>query len=229
MWHCVSTAENLRKTWPHRDENSVPDLGDGSAKLGTVRKWLIVIGLVGVAAVVVVGLTQAGDDAPSPKTATTFTRAEVTAPLAGQPPKLAALHRRSGELVAGGLPRFDRELKALRGTPVVVNLWASWCGPCRFEIPFMQRAFRRHGTRVAFLGVNSDDSEGNARRMIGDLPMPYPSVVDDRANLAGRLGARGLPVTVFYDADGKQEYVHQGAYPTEEKLSEDIEKYTSAP
>jgi len=81
-----------------------------------VRKWLIVIGLVGVAAVVVVGLTQAGDDAPSPQTTTTFTKAEVTAPLAGQPPKLAALHGRSGELVAGGLPRFDRELKALRGT-----------------------------------------------------------------------------------------------------------------
>ena len=56
--------------------------------------------------------------------------------------------------------------------------------------------------------------------------MPYPRYVDDRANLAGRLGARGLPATVFYDADGKQEYVHQGAYPTEAKLSADIEKYT---
>jgi cytochrome c biogenesis protein CcmG, thiol:disulfide interchange protein DsbE len=192
-----------------------------------VRKWLIVIGLAAVAAVVVVGLTQAGDDAPSPTT-TTLTRAEVTEPLPGQPPELAALHRRSGELVPGGLPRFDRELRALRGTPVVVNLWASWCGPCRFEIPFMQRAFREHGTKVAFLGVNSDDSEGNATRMIGDLPMPYPSVVDDRANLAGRLGARGLPVTVFYDVDGKEEYVHQGAYRDEDQLSEDIEKYTSA-
>ena len=106
-----------------------------------------------------------------------------------------------------------------------MNLWASWCGPVPLEFPFMQRACRRHGTKVAFLGVNSDDSEGNAARMIlASLPMPYPSVVDDRANLAGRLGARGLPVTVFYDADGKQEYVHQGAYPTEEKLSEDIEQ-----
>jgi thiol-disulfide isomerase/thioredoxin len=228
VWHGVSTAGTLRKTWPHRDEDSVPDPGDGSGKLGTVRKWLIVIGLAAVAAVVVVGLTQAGGDTPSPKTTTTFTRAQVTAPLAGQPPKLAALHGRSGELIAGGLPRFDRELRSLRGTPVVVNLWASWCGPCRFEIPFMQRAFRDHGTNVAFLGVNSEDSESNAAKMIGDLPMPYPSVVDSRANLAGRLGARGLPVTVFYDADGKQEYVHQGAYSSEQKLSEDIERYTSA-
>jgi cytochrome c biogenesis protein CcmG, thiol:disulfide interchange protein DsbE len=193
-----------------------------------VRKWLIVIGLVAVAAVVVVGLTQAGGNADSPTTTKSLTVEEVRAPLAGQPPNLAQLHERSGELVSGGLAQFDRELKSLRGTPVVVNLWASWCGPCRFEIPFMQRAFREHGTKVAFLGVNSDDSEGNATRMIGDLPMPYPSVVDDRANLAGRLGARGLPVTVFYDADGKEEYVHQGAYRDEDQLSEDIEKYTSA-
>jgi cytochrome c biogenesis protein CcmG/thiol:disulfide interchange protein DsbE len=188
----------------------------------------MVIGLAAVAAVVVVGLTQAGDDAGSPKSTTTLTRAEVTAPLQGQPAKLAALHARSGVLVSGGLTRFDRELAALRGTPVVVNLWASWCGPCRFEIPFMQQAFRAHGTKVAFLGVNSDDADGNARKMVEDLPMPYPSIVDARAGLAGRLGARGLPVTVFYDANGKQEYVHQGAYPSAEKLSDDIEKYTSS-
>jgi cytochrome c biogenesis protein CcmG, thiol:disulfide interchange protein DsbE len=192
-----------------------------------VRKWLIVIGLVAVAAVVVVGLTQAGGNADSPTTTKSLTVEGVGAPLAGQPPNLAQLHERSGELVSGGLAQFDRELKSLRGTPVVVNLWASWCGPCRFEIPFMQRAFREHGTKVAFLGVNSDDAAGNAVRMVRDLPMPYPSVVDARANLAGRLGARGLPVTVFYDAEGKEQYVHQGAYPTAEKLSEDIEKYTS--
>ncbi len=192
-----------------------------------MRKWLIVLGLAAVAAVVVVGLTQAGGNDASPAHATTLSRAEVDAPLPGQPVKLAALHKRSGELIAGGLPRYDTELKALRGTPVVVNLWASWCGPCRFEIPFMQRAFRKHGTKVAFLGVNSEDSRDNAAKMVSDLPMPYPSIIDPRANLAGRLGAAGLPVTVFYDASGKQQYVHQGAYQDADKLSEDIDKYTS--
>jgi cytochrome c biogenesis protein CcmG, thiol:disulfide interchange protein DsbE len=192
-----------------------------------VRKWLIGIGALAIVAVVVIGLLQAGGDDSTASPPKSLTRAEVTAPLAGQPAKLAALHARSGELVTGGLGRFDRELRGLRGTPVVVNLWASWCGPCRFEIPFLQRQFRAHGTKVAFLGVNSDDADGNARRMIGELPMPYPSIVDDRASLANRLGARGLPVTVFYDAAGKQEYVHQGAYPSAEKLSEDIEKYAA--
>jgi thiol-disulfide isomerase/thioredoxin len=190
-----------------------------------VRTWLIGVGLLAVAAVVVVGLLQSSGDDSAASPPKSLSQAEVTKPLAGQPQKLAALHARSGKLVTGGLARFDRELKALRGTPVVVNLWASWCGPCRFEIPFLQRAFRDHGTKVAFLGVNSDDSADNAAKMVRELPMPYPSVVDDRANLVGRLGARGLPVTVFYDAEGKQEYVHQGAYPSADKLSEGIEKY----
>jgi cytochrome c biogenesis protein CcmG/thiol:disulfide interchange protein DsbE len=190
-----------------------------------VRKWLIGVGVLAVAAVVVVGLLQTGGDGSAASPPASLSRAEVTEPLPGQPPKLAALHERASELEPGGLATFERELKALRGTPVVVNLWASWCGPCRFEIPFLQRSFRDHGTKVAFLGVNSDDQDGNARRMVRELPMPYPSIIDDRARLAGRLGARGLPVTVFYDAEGKQEYVHQGAYPSADKLSEDIEKY----
>jgi cytochrome c biogenesis protein CcmG, thiol:disulfide interchange protein DsbE len=190
-----------------------------------VRKWIVAAGLLAIAVVVVVGLLQAGGDDSSATEQQALSRPEVTRPLAGQPPVLAALHRRAGELVPGGLDRYDRELRALRGHPVVVNLWASWCGPCRFEIPFIQRQFLRHGTRVAFLGVNSDDSESGARRMATELPMPYPSVVDPRANLAGRLGARGLPVTVFYDREGKQQFVHQGAYPDGERLAEDIEKY----
>ena len=156
-----------------------------------------------------------------------MTQAEVTEPLPGQPAALAALHERSGELVDGGVDRFDEELRKLRGTPVVVNLWASWCGPCRYEIPFIQRQFREHGTKVAFLGVNSEDTDDGARRMLGDLPMPYPSVVDERAQLFGRLGARGLPVTVFYDREGKEAYVHQGAYRDEQQLEDDIAKYAS--
>jgi cytochrome c biogenesis protein CcmG/thiol:disulfide interchange protein DsbE len=193
-----------------------------------VRKWIVVLGLLAIAAVVVVGLLQAGGGESSATKQKSLSRAEVTRPLAGQPPVLAALHRRSGQLVSGGLERFDDELRDLRGFPVVVNIWASWCGPCRYEIPFLQRQFREHGTKVAFLGVNSDDSESGARKTASELPMPYPSVVDPRANLAGRLGARGLPVTVFYDREGKEAYVHQGAYPDAEHLSADIAKYSGA-
>jgi cytochrome c biogenesis protein CcmG/thiol:disulfide interchange protein DsbE len=192
-----------------------------------VRKLLLALGLVAVVVVVVVGLGQAGGDDGTAEPPASMSREEVEAPLPGQPAALAQLHARSGELVDGGLDRFEEELRDLRGTPVVVNLWASWCGPCRFEIPFIQRQFREHGTKVAFLGVNSDDSDDGARRMARELPMPYPSVVDPRAQLAGSLGARGLPVTVFYDANGKRVYVHQGSYRDEEQLADDIAEYAS--
>src|SRR5215211_6947054 len=101
---------------PRGDLLSVPDTRDGSAKLGRVRKWLIGIGALALVAVVVIGLLQAGGDDSSASPPKSLTRAEVTAPLPGQPAPLAALHARSGELVKGGLERFDSELRALRGT-----------------------------------------------------------------------------------------------------------------
>ena len=133
-------------------------------------------------------------------------------------------------LAAGSARRraLDAALRELRGTPVVVNLWASWCGPCRFELPFLQRQYLQHGTRVAFLGVNTDDAAAGARRMLRDLPAPYPSVVDARSSVAGRLHTRGLPVTAYYDRQGKLNYVHQGAYPSEAQLAADIKRYAGA-
>jgi cytochrome c biogenesis protein CcmG/thiol:disulfide interchange protein DsbE len=192
-------------------------------------RWLL-LGTALLTAVVVVvaiglGQTTKGDNAPV--VLTTLSRAQVDQPLDGAPPELAALHRRAGELVPGGLPTFDRELRSLRGTPVVVNLWAAWCGPCKFEIPFLQRQFRQDGTRVAFLGVNTDDSASGARASLRKLPLPYPSIVDPRSGLAGRLGSKGLPVTAYYTRDGKLNYVHQGSYPSLTQLAADVRRYAT--
>jgi cytochrome c biogenesis protein CcmG, thiol:disulfide interchange protein DsbE len=193
-----------------------------------VRKPLLLVAALAVVAVVVVGILQATGGSDDGGDTKPLTRAEVTKPLPGAPARLAALHRRAGELVPGGAKAFDAQLRELRGTPVVVNLWASWCGPCRFELPFLQRQYLQHGTRVAFLGVNTDDAAAGARRMLRDLPAPYPSVVDARSSVAGRLHTRGLPVTAYYDRQGKLNYVHQGAYPSEAQLAADIKRYAGA-
>ena len=124
--------------------------------------------------------------------------------LAGSPPPLAALHNQANELLPGGTDAYEKRIAALRGYPVVVNVWASWCGPCRFEFPTLQQLSARYGKRVAFLGVNSEDSDDAADTFLAEAPVPYPSYTDPDKDIVDSLGAGcGLPDTAFYDRDGR--------------------------
>ena len=102
------------------------------------------------------------------------------------------------------------DLSALGGSPVLLNLWASWCGPCRDELPLLQAAHESYGERVAFLGVNTEDSADAAASLLGDLGITYPQVVDVDGDLLAHLGPPGLPVTVVLDRDGRVAGTHIG-------------------
>jgi cytochrome c biogenesis protein CcmG/thiol:disulfide interchange protein DsbE len=146
--------------------------------------------------------------------------------LAGAPPRLAAIHEQENELLGGGLDAYEGRIEALRGYPVVVNVWASWCGPCRLEFPFFQRLSARFGKRVAFLGLDSEDSDEAAERFLGEAPVPYPSYTDPDEEIKNSIGARfGLPDTAFYDRAGELVFLKQGPYDEEEELHADIERY----
>jgi cytochrome c biogenesis protein CcmG, thiol:disulfide interchange protein DsbE len=145
--------------------------------------------------------------------------------LAGSPPPLAALHREADKLLPGGLKAYEERLAALRGYPVVVNLWASWCGPCRFEFPTLQKVSARVGKRVAFLGVNSQDSNDAATTFLEEAPLPYPSYTDPDKAVFGSLRATGLPDTAFYDRQGKLAYLKQGPYSDPADLEADVQRY----
>jgi thiol-disulfide isomerase/thioredoxin len=133
-------------------------------------------------------------------------------------------------LLDGGPPAFRARLEALRGTPVVINQWASWCGPCRFEFPFFQRLAKRYVGRVAFLGVDSQDSRSGAREFLARFPVPYPQFYDKDASIARVFRAgRAWPTTAFYDAHGTLVLTHAGAYANEATLDEDIRRYALRP
>jgi cytochrome c biogenesis protein CcmG, thiol:disulfide interchange protein DsbE len=151
---------------------------------------------------------------------------ETKRALAGSPAALAKLHAQSGDLLGGGEDAFRAHLRELRGYPVVVNKWASWCPPCRAEFPYFQRQATRRGKRIAFLGVNSNDNDGDAARFLREFPVPFPSYKDPRLAVAAAMKAVGaFPSTAFYDSKGHLAHVKQGGYATERKLIEDIERY----
>jgi cytochrome c biogenesis protein CcmG, thiol:disulfide interchange protein DsbE len=153
-------------------------------------------------------------------------RSKVEKALAGAPAPLAGLHRQANELLGGGATAFRKRLRGLRGYPVVVNKWASWCPPCRGEFPFFQKQALERGTKVAFLGVDANDNDADARAFLDEYPVTYPSYKDpDQAVAAVFKGAQAFPTTAFYDSKGGLAYVHQGGYATERKLAEDIERY----
>jgi cytochrome c biogenesis protein CcmG, thiol:disulfide interchange protein DsbE len=146
--------------------------------------------------------------------------------LAGSPPPLAALYEQENELLPGGTDAYEKGLAELRGYPIVVNVWASWCGPCRFEFPVLQRLAARYGEQVAFLGVNSEDSNDAAATFLREEPVPYPSYTDPDQEIKDSLGATlGLPDTAFYDSSGKLLYLKQGPYSDDSELEEDVRRY----
>lgn len=132
----------------------------------------------------------------------------------------------ANRLLDGGADELRRRITSARGQAIVINQWASWCGPCRAEFPFLQRLATRYRGKVAFVGVNARDSSDAARDFLARYPTPYAHIEDPDTN-AARLfrGGRSWPTTAFYDATGKLTFTHQGAYATQAALDADIRRH----
>ena len=114
---------------------------------------------------------------------------------------------------AGSLPAFDMPFLLeegnftnadLQGKPVVINFWASWCGPCREETPLLQETWEKYKDDIVVLGVNVQDAPDNARAFVDEFDMTYPLVVDEDQVLYKEIAAfDGLPQTFFVDAEGR--------------------------
>jgi cytochrome c biogenesis protein CcmG, thiol:disulfide interchange protein DsbE len=143
-----------------------------------------------------------------------------------EPASSANANAEPARFLDGGRDAFEKRIATERGKPVVVNKWASWCAPCRFEFPFFQDQERKRAGKVVFLGVNSNDNRGDAEDFLAEYPVKFPHFEDPNLDIAASFNAvQAFPATAFYDSKGELAYVHQGGYPSEGKLSEDIERY----
>jgi cytochrome c biogenesis protein CcmG/thiol:disulfide interchange protein DsbE len=187
------------------------------------RRPLILLAAAAVAAVVAVGLIQSSGG--STEKVGTLSAQQVAERVAGAPARLAAVHRQGDELLPGGVKAIRARIAALRGYPVVVNVWGSWCVPCRSEYPLLQKASVEHAKQVAFLGIATQDAKAAAAQFLKTVPVPYPSYLDFDGSVAKGLGLIGTPSTIFYDARGRQVTLHQGEYKTMADLEADIRRY----
>ncbi len=183
-------------------------------------RLLLAVALVSL--VVVVGALRSGAGPQSAEPS----RAAIAAAFAGSPAPLAALHAEGGRLLGGGLRAFEAQLRSLRGHPVLVQIWASWCRACRSELPSYQRVSVADGRRVAFLGVDARDRPPGGADLLRRFPVSYPSWLDESGAIARSLGgAGGYPQAVFIDPRGAVVDAHSGPYGSAEALQRDVRRY----
>ena len=125
--------------------------------------------------------------------------------LAGQAAPDFALKSSTGE---------NLRLSEYRGDVVMINFWATWCGPCRQEMPLLNDLFNRY-QRVGFslLGVNFDDDSRRAMQMVEDLGVDFPVLFDETKAVSKLYQVEAMPVTVIVDREGIVRYVHHGYKP----------------
>ena len=115
------------------------------------------------------------------------------------------------------------------GVPAVVNLWASWCGPCREELPVVQQFADQAGDQVSVLGVISRDGEMQANSFAEDAGATFPGAFDGEGALMDELGLRGLPYTYLLDADGGIAHVQVGPVHSTDELRSLVTEHLGVP
>jgi cytochrome c biogenesis protein CcmG, thiol:disulfide interchange protein DsbE len=188
-------------------------------RMSTRLRRLLALSLLALTALLYSGCGSSGDEGAS------GSHPNYAKALAGAPAPLTALYKQGNQLLPGGSEAYEKRIEQLRGYPIVVNVWASWCGPCRVEFPALQELSARYGEKVAFIGVNSQDSEDAAATFLREEPVPYPSYSDPDKEVTDSIGARYLPSTAFYDESGELVNVKLGQYAEEADLEADIRHY----
>ncbi len=182
-----------------------------TSKVGVLRRF-IVPAAVAAGALLFIGLLAFGLRAQTPSNAIDNTLAQGrAAPAPAFNLQVIQLGRLGGALPAAlnaALARRHVSLRALRGVPIVLNIWASWCDPCRQEAPLLERTWRTDGRPrgILFLGLDQQDATSDATAFLHQYAIDYPNLHDAGNDVPRSYGATGVPETYFIDARGNVVY-----------------------
>jgi peroxiredoxin len=114
---------------------------------------------------------------------------------------------------AGG----ELALSSLRGQVVMINFWASWCGPCRQEFPALDQIYRKYKPMgFTLVGINVESEKTDAERFLGQQSVSFPILFDPDNQVSGQYGVRAMPTTVLVDRQGRLRWVHMAFKPGDE-------------
>ncbi len=214
------------------EHNADPTLRGGRSGIlnGMPRRLARPLALFALALAAVILAACGGSDVAGTGGATATTSAAgkrtALARLAAAPAALRANAADADTLAGEGTGALNARLAKLEGYPVVVNQWASWCGPCRHEFPFFADAVVEHTGKVAFLGIDFTDARDEANAFLRESPPGFASIYDPDGDAARSLGGgRIAPTTFFIGSDGKTRYTKLGGYPDAAALEADIRRY----
>jgi len=175
-----------------------------------MNKLLKVVLVMTFASVLTSGFAIAGCAAPpSPPTPTQGTKVGNLAPN-------FQLHNLEGKSVS---------LSDLRGKPVMLNFWATWCHPCVFEMPYLQQVYEEWSADgLVLLAINIGGTSSRVKEFLQSHNLSLPVLLDTKGGVAGRYGIRYIPTTFFIDKDGIIQVVRIGAFPNKEAIEGDLSK-----
>jgi len=131
----------------------------------------------------------------------------------------------NGANIQGKAPNFtlksnsgkNIKLSELRGQVVLLNFWASWCGPCRQEMPLLEKLQQRYSALgFTVLGVNVEEDSSKAKTLLKDIPVSFPILFDTQNTVSEQYKVSAMPSTVMIDRNGNMRYLHKGYKPGDE-------------
>jgi len=139
---------------------------------------------------------------------------------------LAAVGPANAAAGAGPAPNFtlksltgkNMKLSEMAGNVVLINFWASWCGPCREEMPLLNALHKKYEPLgFTVLGVNVEEQVDNARGFLNDFPVDFPVLLDSNNQVSKMYNVIAMPTTVVVDRDGNMRFLHKGYKPGDEQ------------